>query len=161
MDFSFIKISENHQVTVYADGKFIVFPLQIVDGKYQPAEEVTKMISGLLEYHLRPTEIPVVANREELEKLCKPLPDFELAKIVRKQRSIMITSTDWTQIPDSLTEEKRNAWRKYRQELRDITKQRSFPHEVSWPIPPTEKGILKDLVGIDLTYEHGVPTPLI
>jgi len=42
-------------------------------------------------------------------------------RILRKLRSIRLTHTDWTQVLDNvLTEEQKEAWRTYRQELRDL-----------------------------------------
>ena len=56
---------------------------------------------------------------------------------VRDQRGGMLNSSDWTQLPDSpLTEEQKNAWRQYRQELRDITNQAN-PFEVIYPVQPS------------------------
>ena len=38
------------------------------------------------------------------------------------KRNIMLQQSDWTQLPDvSLTEDQKNAWRKYRESLRNMT----------------------------------------
>lgn len=51
-------------------------------------------------------------------------------------RAARLASSDWTQVIDSpLDEMKKAAWRVYRQALRDITNQPSFP-DVTWPSPP-------------------------
>jgi hypothetical protein len=56
---------------------------------------------------------------------------------IREQRNGMLNSSDWTQILDSpLTDEQKNAWRQYRQELRDITNQAN-PFEVIYPVQPS------------------------
>ena len=56
---------------------------------------------------------------------------------VRDQRSGRLNSSDWTQLPDSpLTEEQKNAWRQYRQELRDITNQ-ADPFSITYPSLPS------------------------
>jgi hypothetical protein len=56
---------------------------------------------------------------------------------VRDERGGRLNSSDWTQLPDSpLTEEQKNAWRQYRQELRDITNQAN-PFEVIYPVQPS------------------------
>lgn len=42
-------------------------------------------------------------------------------RLVRKFRTIRLTNSDWTQVTDnSLTDEQREAWRVYRQQLRDL-----------------------------------------
>lgn len=55
---------------------------------------------------------------------------------VRTKRNILISRTDWTQLPDvPLTAEKRQQFQDYRKSLRDITEQTN-PFEVSFPIEP-------------------------
>jgi hypothetical protein len=55
---------------------------------------------------------------------------------IRNKRNRLLFECDWTQLPDSpLSEEKRQEWRIYRQELRDITNYTS-PDEVIWPNEP-------------------------
>jgi hypothetical protein len=63
----------------------------------------------------------------------------EIMEQVREYRNNLLTSSDWTQLPDvNLTPEQINAWRQYRQSLRD------FPDSIDvdnwtgpyWPIPP-------------------------
>ena len=38
----------------------------------------------------------------------------------------------------AMTNEQREAWAKYRQDLLDITQQPDYPHDIIWPIKPTE-----------------------
>ncbi len=55
---------------------------------------------------------------------------------IREKRNRLLFECDWTQIPDSpFSEEKREGWRAYRQELRDITNYDS-PDHVIWPNEP-------------------------
>ena len=67
-------------------------------------------------------------------------------RILRKLRSIRLTHSDWTQVPDNaLTEEEKEAWRVYRQQLSDLPKTiteeqyrelvRDENHEL-WPTKP-------------------------
>jgi hypothetical protein len=53
---------------------------------------------------------------------------------VRRQRSSLLNSSDWTQIPDYNGPNK-TEWATYRQALRDITTQ-SDPDNIVWPTPP-------------------------
>ena len=52
---------------------------------------------------------------------------------VRNKRNSLISDTDWMALSDNtMTPE----WVLYRQQLRDITDQEGFPHEVTWPTQP-------------------------
>ena len=56
--------------------------------------------------------------------------------LVRDKRSVLLDSSDWTQLPDvPMSDEKISEWGAYRQDLRDITTQAN-PATVSWPTPP-------------------------
>jgi hypothetical protein len=54
---------------------------------------------------------------------------------IRRMRDYLIAQTDWTQALDvpAATKEK---WVAYRQALRDITLQSTFPTTVTWPTAP-------------------------
>lgn len=55
----------------------------------------------------------------------------------RERRDEMLSLTDWTQLSDApLTAVELQAWRSYRQALRDVTEQHGFPMEITWPEPP-------------------------
>lgn len=56
------------------------------------------------------------------------------AKEVRTKRDSLLNETDWTQMADTaLSEQKQEAYRIYRQALRDVPEQEGFPYEVLWP----------------------------
>lgn len=58
-----------------------------------------------------------------------------LANQIRAERNRLLAETDWTQLSDSpLTAEQIEAYRVYRQALRDITEQEGFPLGVAWPV---------------------------
>lgn len=62
--------------------------------------------------------------------------DTEQAEVaVKQRRSVLLLASDWTQLPDVPLETK-EAWKKYRQALRDITEHPGYPFEVSWPELP-------------------------
>lgn len=54
----------------------------------------------------------------------------------RIRRNILLAACDWTQLPDVPSWVNVQAWRTYRQKLRDITTQTGFPDRVVWPTPP-------------------------
>ena len=51
---------------------------------------------------------------------------------VRQQRNLLLSSCDWTQLPDAPVDSA--LWAFYRQGLRDISTQSGFPWNVIWPI---------------------------
>jgi len=61
-----------------------------------------------------------------------PIPDLEAP--VRQERNALLTASDWTQVADAPVDQQ--AWAAYRQELRDVTSQETFPFEVTWPVAP-------------------------
>ena len=85
-----------------------------------------------------------ITDDEVLEiQTTRPLTDEEQQNIIdsqwaniRSRRNIELNESDWTQISDSpLTVEKKEEFKVYRQELRDITKYDS-PYDVIWPEQP-------------------------
>lgn len=64
----------------------------------------------------------------------------EWKTLVRYWRDALLRQTDWTQVPDnSLTPEKREECRAYRQELRDITSTFPDAKETIFPDAPSAK----------------------
>ena len=54
---------------------------------------------------------------------------------LRIERNRKIAETDWTQMED-IPQATRDAWKPYRQALRDITETYSSPEDVVWPEKP-------------------------
>ncbi len=62
-----------------------------------------------------------------------PMTDEE----ARSQRDKLLEETDWTQVLDApIDTVTREAYRTYRQALRDITEQDGFPETIIWPELP-------------------------
>lgn len=60
------------------------------------------------------------------------------AKAIREKRDRLLNESDWTQANDTaLSQEMVEAYRVYRQALRDITSQEEFPYNVIWPEKPS------------------------
>lgn len=56
---------------------------------------------------------------------------------LRSMRNSILTSCDWTQMPDSpLTDAKKAEWATYRQALRDLPST-TDPSDPTWPTPPS------------------------
>ena len=71
------------------------------------------------------------AAKSSAEQAEAPVSDAEL---VRGVRDGLLTQSDWSQAPDSTAD--REAWKTYRQALRDITNQAGFPTDITWPTEP-------------------------
>jgi hypothetical protein len=52
---------------------------------------------------------------------------------VRAQRDELLAKSDYMALADRITD----AWRTYRQALRDVPAQAGFPTNVTWPIEPS------------------------
>ena len=61
----------------------------------------------------------------------------QLASDVRQKRDMLLTSCDWVTVKAFETSTPiPQEWVDYRQSLRDISSQTSFPYDVSWPAKP-------------------------
>lgn len=68
-------------------------------------------------------------------------PAFVPTRNVRMERNSLLTSSDWTQMPDSpLSDERKQEWADYRKLLRDYFQDNpdaeANPDNVIWPQPP-------------------------
>lgn len=68
------------------------------------------------------------------EKWIDPRTDADMMNQVRADRASRMAATDWTQLPD-VPEATKAKYKKYRQTLRDITKQKD-PRNIAWPVLP-------------------------
>jgi len=55
---------------------------------------------------------------------------------IRNQRDILLTNSDYTQLSDSTYPSTQDAWKTYRQQLRDITKGVTDPDTITFPEEP-------------------------
>lgn len=75
--------------------------------------------------------------------------DEELAEDIRIKRGSLLSETDYYLMPDYPNDSKNlEEIKKYRQDLRDITKQSGFPKDVIWPDIP--RFLCKDSDGLGL-----------
>ena len=67
-----------------------------------------------------------------------PAPTLaEEAELARARRDAYLRASDWTQVQDApLSEGERQEWRDYRQALRDVPGQPTFPAQIEWPSGP-------------------------
>jgi len=74
-------------------------------------------------------------TESEEKNISSPAPS-ESAQLdaLRYERNMLLKETDWMSLPDAPTMS--DAWKKYRQDLRDITKTYKTPKDVEWPSKP-------------------------
>lgn len=73
-------------------------------------------------------------SKGEAELIQPTVSEESLAAQIRAERDSLISVTDFMAMPDyPLDVEKRTTLLLYRQALRDITKQSTFPVSVTWP----------------------------
>ena len=112
--------------------KYGMLPIQRLEIQQDYTKNISEDIPELIDGVWTENWIIVDATQEEIdERLTNKWWE------VRDERNSRLNSSDWTQITDSpLTEEQKNAWRQYRQELRDITNQAN-PFEIIFPVQPS------------------------
>lgn len=70
----------------------------------------------------------------------RPITNEELAQQARVRRNRLLAASDYTQVIDyPMSDELREQWAAYRQELRDLTELAGFPNAFLWPKSPDEK----------------------
>ena len=94
-------------------------------------------------------KLGVVKQEKEVEDVVPEppvIPDEQLAREIRHKRDRLLEQSDFYIMPDyPSTEEGLETVKTYRQALRDITKQKNFPKEVTWPDRPTVLGEAEDV----------------
>jgi hypothetical protein len=80
------------------------------------------------------------ADASDVELESEPAPQNEPISTwdqVRQRRNALLSDSDWTQLADVvLSDELKQAWRAYRQQLRDLPNNGESPESVSWPVEP-------------------------
>jgi len=85
--------------------------------------------------HLIPKDFIAITN-DEAKTLTTKASDGEMKlNLLRKQRNSKLLESDWMANSDVTMSD---AWKKYRQELRDITKTYKSLEDVKWPTAPKE-----------------------
>ena len=62
---------------------------------------------------------------------------------LRTERNRRLAATDWTALSDAhLSQDRKDAWFAYRQELRDLPDLVTDPLSVEWPVDPTQAPVV-------------------
>ena len=152
--YKIIDFNPTHgQIVVYYLHKYYeqCIDVPIVDNQYITGVDLDNLIMSF--YPLGP-QIKIIdippTNQEYIQSLVSDrysIPNKTLAnrtEILTSRRQALADS-DWTQLPDVqevLTEGERLHWQRFRQELRDITKQPGYPDNVVWPQRPYIMGTI-------------------
>lgn len=103
-------------------------------------DEETKKHFGVTEVNIPEPEVPPYVPTDE-----------ELADRIRRDRDKKLEETDFFVMPDYPSDPKDlEEVKTYRQALRDITKQSSFPKDVAWPELPSVFDKDTDGIGLKL-----------
>lgn len=119
--------------------------LPIVDGQYPSEEELQELVRvyeprGQLERIVAVKTATVPENLRSKVAVIDNAPVIDKAALIRATRNEMLSASDYTQLSDvGLTAEEKEAWKVYRQALRDITEQSGFPDTVVFPISPSDE----------------------
>ena len=89
-----------------------------------------KAVDGI---KIKMTEEEIAEYNKSIEGL--PSSDDINLRNLRNTRNVLLSETDWMCFPDSPTMS--DEWKKYRQELRDITKTYKTLEDVKWPTKPS------------------------
>lgn len=118
-------------------------PEDLVQYEIYPVKHVPVPQPNRKQYVVR--ELPVFIDGEWHDRLIlKDYTPEEIAErtaqevqLIRIQRMRQLYETDWTQVPDNgLNDADREAWRVFRQGLRDLPSQPGYPWDITWPTPP-------------------------
>lgn len=100
-------------------------PRPILDYATEAKEGEPCFIDGQLTRTWEIYQLP----KEEVQKRLR-----QKTEEVRADRNRKLMATDWTQLVDAPVDKEK--WAKYRQELRNLSRQEGFPWDVKWPVMP-------------------------
>lgn len=93
-----------------------------------PSGKLAKYVPAVEGFELDGWEF--VDRPEPVEKE-RPKPDPKLI------RDSLLRASDWTQLPDApLNDAAKQAWKEYRQALRDLPASKGWPDKITWPENP-------------------------
>ena len=114
-DFGFAEYKETSKPDALTAEKYFRFIESSVlkpDGSYEQVWQQVPMIEE---------------EKAEIDKL-------KIAEVSARRNKLLLDS-DWTQLPDIVSDVK-DLWTRYRKQLRDISTQPGYPWTIEWPIVP-------------------------
>jgi len=119
----------NKKVTITEAG--LVTPLRALDIK-PDTHEVIKASTPPVEFVGNKLKF----DNGQWEILDQEYYDEKAAERIRTKRNMLLYESDYTVLPDSPVADV-EAWKIYRQALRDVSQQAGFPNEIVWPEEPS------------------------
>lgn len=109
----------------------------IENNQFIIGDNLLQYIAGFIPTHSiqRKKQLDNVTNINDFKQFINKTNNrASLAKSIRLLRDAELTKSDWTVLPDTkITEKQLEIFKKYRQELRDVPQQPSFPNSIVWP----------------------------
>ena len=147
LDYSITEFNESSgQIVVLCNktGQSFAIDLPIDNGKFPEGADLDVYVRGFLPSWVteRAVELQTgVTNGDNIRNLISTKTqiqqDIDVGMAVRMERHRLLSQTDWTQLLDSpLSEQNKEVYKIYRQELRDITKDLG---NIVWPTLPMSK----------------------
>ena len=115
---------------------------------------ISVLAGSINKYAWDGTEWVLEQNTAEIERFGFTLADFPDAPVpdkptynpderaleqeadeAREQRNALLADSDWSVLPDAPVADEQ-AWKDYRQALRDVPQQNGFPTDIDWPMKP-------------------------
>jgi hypothetical protein len=155
-DYKIIKF-QNGVITLAFDGKTTTFPIPIHDGLYPVGAELTTLLDTYVANARQAAVVPpvIAANAPDIDMLVEQPTSSQLSISIRTVRDRFLLLTDWTQLNGApLTPAQIAEWALYRDELRTLPSQPTFPDTFNWPVPPQT---IKTINGKELTQIDGSP----
>jgi len=147
---SFAPITGSIQVQYYTDefpeGFVYNIDIPISENSFVSDEEIASLINLMCptEQIKRVIALRAIGTPDSLVGFSvapqETVDNFTKEQQVINQRNVLLAESDYTQLLDvPLSAEEKAAWKEYRQELRDVTKQEGFPSSVVFPISPANE----------------------
>jgi len=103
--------------------------------------EIEHPVHGWIPFTADPNDVEPIgaevfnaAKAYATEYVEPPVDPKALANTARTKRNALLTASDWTQVADAPVDQ--TAWATYRQALRDVPSQASFPENIDWLVAP-------------------------
>lgn len=167
--FSASTTNESEKVKYYLELQKRVFDFRLREYvqkyyiKESPLEDYEFLFNFFKEKYI---EFQIETTENFYEDILSTVDSIPVTSLKIKQlRDAMLRNSDVYMIPDyPISEEEREEWKKYRQELRDITDQESWPNDISniqipvAPNPNTQVELLKRMINVspEIYNEFGV-----
>ena len=111
------------------------------DGSLPTGDDFDRWVNGFAPVYAEERKAQIakgITNADQIAALVTPLPEPKPTwESIRYMRAQFLASTDWTQLEDApISAEKKEAYKVYRQALRDIPETFSTPESVVFPDLP-------------------------